>query len=171
MLPPQHHTRWHSFSFVMYVSGAKFEEHCSSKDFQIGSNCFYFIGTLKWLDFQCLSCQLTLTWGKFKFFLCLILIGPFKFPALQSYAREVPTPCSYHWLSKPRKSENYRNRTTCLHRNRNPCNIATVQASIPQSGPRRRYGATPLVPCLVAFQPNPDSVHCVGEQTLIGVYL
>ena len=30
VLPPQHHTRWHSFSFVMYVSGAKFEEHCSN---------------------------------------------------------------------------------------------------------------------------------------------
>ena len=36
--------------------------------------------------------------------------------------------------------------------------IATVQASIPQSGPRLRFGATPLVPCPFAFQPNLDSV-------------
>ena len=49
--------------------------------------------------------------------------------------------------------------------------IATVQASIPQSGPRLRFGATPLVPCPFAFQPNLDSVCCVAEQTLIGVYL
>ena len=44
--------------------------------------------------------------------------------------------------------------------------IATVQASIPQSGPRLRFGATPLVPCPFAFQPNLDSVRCVAEQTL-----
>ena len=44
--------------------------------------------------------------------------------------------------------------------------IATVQASIPQSGPRLRFGATPLVPCPFAFQPNLDSVCCVAEQTL-----
>ena len=43
--------------------------------------------------------------------------------------------------------------------------IATVQASIPQSGPRLRFGATPLVPCPFAFQPNLDSVRCVGDQT------
>ena len=49
--------------------------------------------------------------------------------------------------------------------------IATVQASIPQSGPRLRFGATPLVPCPFAFQPNLDSVCCVAEQPLIGVYL
>ena len=49
--------------------------------------------------------------------------------------------------------------------------IATVQASIPQSGPRLCFGATPLVPCPFAFQPNPDSVRCVAEQTLNGVYL
>ena len=45
--------------------------------------------------------------------------------------------------------------------------IATVQASIPQSGPRLRFGATPLVPCPFAFQPNLDSVRCVAEQALI----
>ena len=44
--------------------------------------------------------------------------------------------------------------------------IATVQASIPQSGPRLRFGATPLVPCPFAFQPNLDSVCCVAEQPL-----
>ena len=49
--------------------------------------------------------------------------------------------------------------------------IATVQASIPQSRPCLRFGATPLVPCPFAFQPNLDSVRCVAEQTLIGVYL
>ena len=43
--------------------------------------------------------------------------------------------------------------------------IATVQASIPQSGPRLCFGATPLVPCPFAFQPNPDSVRYVAEQT------
>ena len=30
MLPWQQHSRCHSVSFVMYVSGAKFEEHCSN---------------------------------------------------------------------------------------------------------------------------------------------
>ena len=49
--------------------------------------------------------------------------------------------------------------------------IATVKASIPQSGPRLRFGAAPLVPCPLAFQPNPDSVRYVAEQTLISVYL
>ena len=44
--------------------------------------------------------------------------------------------------------------------------IATIQASIPQSGSRLRFGATPLVPCPFAFQPNPDSVRSVAEQTL-----
>ena len=48
---------------------------------------------------------------------------------------------------------------------------ATIHASIPQSGPRLRCGATPLVPCPFAFQPNLDSVRCVAEQTSIGVYL
>ena len=28
MLPWQHHSRCHSVSFVMYIAGAKFEEHC-----------------------------------------------------------------------------------------------------------------------------------------------
>ena len=43
---------------------------------------------------------------------------------------------------------------------------ATVKASIPQSGPRLRFRATPLVPCPFAFQPNLDTVRCVAEQTL-----
>ena len=30
MLPWQQHRRCHSVSFVMYISGAKFEEHCSN---------------------------------------------------------------------------------------------------------------------------------------------
>ena len=30
MLPWQQHSRCHSVSFVMYVPGAKFEEHCSN---------------------------------------------------------------------------------------------------------------------------------------------
>ena len=30
VLPWQQHSRCHSVSFVMYVSGAKFEEHCSN---------------------------------------------------------------------------------------------------------------------------------------------
>ena len=30
MLPWQQHSRCHSVSFVMHVSGAKFEEHCSN---------------------------------------------------------------------------------------------------------------------------------------------
>ena len=28
VLPWQHHSRSHSVSFVMYIAGAKFEEHC-----------------------------------------------------------------------------------------------------------------------------------------------
>ena len=44
--------------------------------------------------------------------------------------------------------------------------IATVQASTPQLGPCLRFRATPLVPCPFAFQPNPNSIHCVAEQTL-----
>ena len=28
VLPWQHHRRCHSVSFVMYIAGAKFEEHC-----------------------------------------------------------------------------------------------------------------------------------------------
>ena len=28
VLPWQHHTRCYSVSFVMYIAGAKFEEHC-----------------------------------------------------------------------------------------------------------------------------------------------
>ena len=28
VLPWQHHSRCHSVSFVMYIAGAKFEEHC-----------------------------------------------------------------------------------------------------------------------------------------------
>ena len=30
VLPWQQHGRCHSVSFVMYISGAKFEEHCSN---------------------------------------------------------------------------------------------------------------------------------------------
>ena len=30
VLPGQRHSRCHSFPFVMYVSGAKFEEYCSN---------------------------------------------------------------------------------------------------------------------------------------------
>ena len=30
VLPWQQHSRCHSVSFVMYISGAKFEEHCSN---------------------------------------------------------------------------------------------------------------------------------------------
>ena len=30
VFPWQEHSRCHSVSFVMYVSGAKFEEHCSN---------------------------------------------------------------------------------------------------------------------------------------------
>ena len=30
VLPWQQHSRHHSFSFVMYISGAKFEKHCSN---------------------------------------------------------------------------------------------------------------------------------------------
>ena len=45
--------------------------------------------------------------------------------------------------------------------------IASVQASISQSGPRLRFGATPLVPCPFVFQPNLDSARCVPEKTLI----
>ena len=31
-----------------------------------------------------------------------------------------------------------------------------------------RFGTTPLVPCPFAFQPDPDSVHDIAEQTLNG---
>ena len=37
--------------------------------------------------FQCLSCQLTFMWGQWIFPTCWILIGKFKFPARQPYAR------------------------------------------------------------------------------------
>ena len=30
MLPWQQHSKCHSVSFVRYISGAKFEEHCSN---------------------------------------------------------------------------------------------------------------------------------------------
>ena len=39
--------------------------------------------------------------------------------------------------------------------------ITTIQALIPQSGPRLR-----LVPCPFALQPNPASIRCVAEQAL-----
>ena len=41
MLPWQHHRRCHSVSFVMYISGAKFEEHCSNISRYILDSVFY----------------------------------------------------------------------------------------------------------------------------------
>ena len=41
MLPWQQHRRCHSVSFLMYISGAKFEEHCSNISGDIlGCKCF-----------------------------------------------------------------------------------------------------------------------------------
>ena len=46
MLPWQWHNRCHSISFVMYVSGAKFEEHCSNISGDIFDGVLhYFSGT------------------------------------------------------------------------------------------------------------------------------
>ena len=42
MLPWQQHSRCHSVSFVMYISGAKFEEHCSNISGDINDSVFYF---------------------------------------------------------------------------------------------------------------------------------
>ena len=49
MLPWQQHRRCHSVSFVMYISGAKFEEHCSS------------ISTNKLFLIQCFTVQVVHT--------------------------------------------------------------------------------------------------------------
>ena len=41
MLPWQQHRRCHFVSFVMYISGAKFEEHCSNISRDILDSVFY----------------------------------------------------------------------------------------------------------------------------------
>ena len=41
VLPWQQHGRCHSVSFVMYISGAKFEEHCSNISRDILDSVFY----------------------------------------------------------------------------------------------------------------------------------
>ena len=41
VLPWQQHRRFHSVSFVMYISGAKFEEHCSNISRDILDSVFY----------------------------------------------------------------------------------------------------------------------------------
>ena len=42
VLPRQQHGRFHSvFFFVMYISGAKFEEHCSNISRDILASVFY----------------------------------------------------------------------------------------------------------------------------------
>ena len=41
VLPWQQHRRRHSVSFVMYISGAKFEEHCSNISRDILDPVFY----------------------------------------------------------------------------------------------------------------------------------
>ena len=42
VLPWQQHSRCHSGSFVIYISGAKFEEHCSNISGDINDSVFYF---------------------------------------------------------------------------------------------------------------------------------
>ena len=41
MLPWQQHGRCHSVPFVMYIPGAKFEEHCSNISGDILDSVFY----------------------------------------------------------------------------------------------------------------------------------
>ena len=41
VLPWQQHSRCHSVCFVMYISGAKFEEHCSNISGYILDSVFY----------------------------------------------------------------------------------------------------------------------------------
>jgi len=41
MLPWEQQSRRHSVSFVMYISGAKFEEHCSNISGDIFDSVFY----------------------------------------------------------------------------------------------------------------------------------
>ena len=42
VLPWQQHSRCHSASFVMYISAAKFEEHCSNTSGDILDSVFYY---------------------------------------------------------------------------------------------------------------------------------
>ena len=42
VLPWQQHSRCHSVSFLMYISGAKFKEHCSNISGNILDSVFYY---------------------------------------------------------------------------------------------------------------------------------
>ena len=42
VLPWQQHSRCHSVSFLMYISGAKFKEHCSNISGDILDSVFYY---------------------------------------------------------------------------------------------------------------------------------
>ena len=44
MSPWQQHSKCHSFSFVRYISSAKFEEHCSNISGDILDSVFYCLG-------------------------------------------------------------------------------------------------------------------------------
>ena len=44
VLPWQRYSRCHLVSFVMYISGAKFEEHCSNISGDILDSVFYCLG-------------------------------------------------------------------------------------------------------------------------------
>ena len=47
MLPWQHYSRCHFVSFVMYITGAKFEDHCSNISGDVLNSVFYrFSGTI-----------------------------------------------------------------------------------------------------------------------------
>ena len=46
MLPWQQHCRCHSVSFLMYISGAKFEEHCSNISGDVLDSVFYYSSEL-----------------------------------------------------------------------------------------------------------------------------
>ena len=47
MLPWQQYSRCHFVSFVMYITGAKFEDHCSNISGDILNSVFYrFSGTI-----------------------------------------------------------------------------------------------------------------------------
>ena len=47
MLPWQQYSRYHFVSFVMYITGAKFEDHCSNICGDILNSVFYrFSGTI-----------------------------------------------------------------------------------------------------------------------------
>ena len=43
-IEPKQHSSFHSVSFVMYTSGAKFEEHCSNISGNILDSVFYCLG-------------------------------------------------------------------------------------------------------------------------------